>query len=189
MQSPDPASWSRSGRSNAYNSTVFRRGLVREGPGAEEFGGSSPTASRRGFSATTRSAAGLDEVELSREDFYTYLVERSIDLVDPCGREVRLSQRLQVLDLRDLWIKQTVTRAVANTGRTIRIPIHMVGRLNKVRQTQRQLVQRLGREPRPDEIAEEVELATEEVQEILRMAQFPVSLEKPIGDKEDTARS
>ena len=78
-----------------------------------------------------------------------------------------------------------MSRAVADKARTIRIPIHMVERLNKVVHIQRQLVQRLGREPRPDEIAEELELTAEQVREILRMAQFPVSLEKPIGEKED----
>jgi RNA polymerase primary sigma factor len=83
------------------------------------------------------------------------------------------------------WIRQAVTRAVADKARTIRIPSHMIERLNSVGYIQRQLVQRLGREPRPDEIAGELELTTEEVREILRMAQLPVSLEKPIGEKED----
>jgi RNA polymerase primary sigma factor len=83
------------------------------------------------------------------------------------------------------WIRQAVTRAIADKARTIRIPVHMFERLNKVTHIQRQLVQRLGREPRPDEIAKELELTTEEVREILRMAQFPVSLEKPIGENED----
>jgi RNA polymerase primary sigma factor len=78
-----------------------------------------------------------------------------------------------------------VSRAIVDKARTIRIPIHMVERLNRVVHIQRQLVQQLGREPRPDEIAEELELTTEQVREILRMAQFPVSLEKPIGEKED----
>jgi RNA polymerase primary sigma factor len=83
------------------------------------------------------------------------------------------------------WIRQAVTRAIADKARTIRIPVHMCERLNKVTHIQRQLVQRLGREPRPDEIAAELELTTEEVREMLRMAQFPVSLEKPIGENED----
>jgi RNA polymerase primary sigma factor len=84
------------------------------------------------------------------------------------------------------WIRQAVTRAIADKARTIRIPVHMYERLNKVTHIQRQLVQRLGREPRPDEIADELELTTEEVREILRMAQFPVSLEKPIGEQGDS---
>ncbi|MDP9232128.1 MAG: sigma-70 family RNA polymerase sigma factor [Actinomycetota bacterium] len=83
------------------------------------------------------------------------------------------------------WIRQAVTRAIADKARTIRIPVHMSERLNKVKHTQRQLVQGLGREPRPDEIAAELELTTEEVREILRMARFPTSLEKPIGENED----
>jgi RNA polymerase primary sigma factor len=84
------------------------------------------------------------------------------------------------------WIRQAVTRAIADKARTIRIPVHMVEKLNKVVHIERQLVQRLGREPRPDEIADELEMTTEEVREILRMSQLPVSLEKPIGEEEDS---
>jgi RNA polymerase primary sigma factor len=84
------------------------------------------------------------------------------------------------------WIRQAVTRAIADKARTIRIPVHMVEKLNKVVHIERQLVQRLGREPRPEEIAEELEMTTEEVRDILRMAQLPVSLEKPIGEEEDS---
>ena len=84
------------------------------------------------------------------------------------------------------WIRQAVTRAIADKARTIRIPVHMVEKLNKVVHIERQLVQRLGREPRPDEIAVELEMTTGEVREILRMAQHPVSLEKPIGEEEDS---
>jgi RNA polymerase primary sigma factor len=84
------------------------------------------------------------------------------------------------------WIRQAVTRAIADKARTIRIPVHMVEKLNKVVHIERQLVQRLGREPHPHEIAEELEMTTEEVREILRMAQHPVSLEKPIGEEADS---
>src|SRR6266513_2191980 len=84
------------------------------------------------------------------------------------------------------WIRQAVTRAIADKARTIRIPVHMVEKLNKVVHIERQLVQRLGREPSPEEIAEELEMTTDEVREILRMSQLPVSLEKPIGEEEDS---
>jgi RNA polymerase primary sigma factor len=84
------------------------------------------------------------------------------------------------------WIRQAVTRAIADKARTIRIPVHMVEKLNKVVHIERQLVQRLGREPRPDEIAEELEITTDEVREILRMSQLPISLEKPIGEEEES---
>src|SRR5216110_2365982 len=84
------------------------------------------------------------------------------------------------------WSPQPATRAIANKARTMRIPVHMVEKLKKVVHIERQLVQRLGREPRPDEIAEELEMTTAEVREILRMAQHPVSLEKPIGEEEDS---
>jgi RNA polymerase primary sigma factor len=84
------------------------------------------------------------------------------------------------------WIRQAVTRAIADKARTIRIPVHMVEKLNKVVHIERQLVQRLGREPQPEEIAIELEMTPEEVREILRMAQLPVSLEKPIGEEEES---
>ena len=84
------------------------------------------------------------------------------------------------------WIRQAVTRAIADKGRTIRIPVHMVEKLNKVVHVERQLVQSLGREPTPDEIAAELEITTREVRDILRMSQQPISLEKPIGEEEDS---
>jgi RNA polymerase primary sigma factor len=85
------------------------------------------------------------------------------------------------------WIRQAVTRAIADKARTIRIPVHMVEKLNKVVHIERQLVQRLGREPLPEEIADELEITTGEVREILRMSQMPISLEKPIGEEEDAS--
>ncbi|HZN22464.1 MAG TPA: sigma-70 family RNA polymerase sigma factor [Gaiellaceae bacterium] len=85
------------------------------------------------------------------------------------------------------WIRQAVTRAIADKARTIRIPVHMVEKLNKVVHIERQLVQRLGREPLPEEIAEELDIDTYEVREILRMSQHPISLEKPIGEDEDSS--
>ena len=84
------------------------------------------------------------------------------------------------------WIRQAVTRAIADKGRTIRIPVHMVEKLNKVVHVERQLVQSLGREPSPDEIAAELECTVREVRDIHRMAQQPVSLEKPIGEEEES---
>jgi RNA polymerase primary sigma factor len=85
------------------------------------------------------------------------------------------------------WIRQAVTRAIADKARTIRIPVHMMERLNKVVYAERMLIQQLGREPTPAEIAAELECSTHEVREVLRMSQQPVSLEKPIGDEEDSA--
>ncbi|MEO6495987.1 MAG: sigma-70 family RNA polymerase sigma factor [Solirubrobacteraceae bacterium] len=84
------------------------------------------------------------------------------------------------------WIRQAVTRAIADKGRTIRIPVHMVEKLNKVVHIERQLVQSLGREATPGEIAIEMESTEREVREILRMSQQPISLEKPVGDEEDS---
>jgi len=84
------------------------------------------------------------------------------------------------------WIRQAVTRAIADKARTIRMPVHMVERLNKVVRVERRLVQQLAREPQAEEIAAELEMTTAEVREIRRMAKLPVSLEKPIGEQEDS---
>ena len=84
------------------------------------------------------------------------------------------------------WIRQAVTRALADKARTIRIPVHMVEKLNRVGHVERQLVQRLGREPEPFEIAAELDWKVRDVRDILRVSQMPVSLEKPIGDEEDS---
>ncbi len=85
------------------------------------------------------------------------------------------------------WIRQAVTRAIADKARTIRIPVHMVEKLNKVSHAERQLIQELGREPTPAEIAAELEYPVAEVREVQRMAQQPISLEKPVGEEEDSA--
>jgi RNA polymerase primary sigma factor len=84
------------------------------------------------------------------------------------------------------WIRQAVTRAIADKARTIRIPVHMVEKLNRVGHVERQLVQRLGREPEPQEIADELKITVREVRDILRVAQMPVSLEKPVGDEDES---
>jgi RNA polymerase primary sigma factor len=84
------------------------------------------------------------------------------------------------------WIRQAVTRAIADKARTIRIPVHMVEKLNRVAHVERQLVQRLGREPEAGEIAEELRWPVSDVRDILRVAQLPVSLEKPVGDEDES---
>jgi RNA polymerase primary sigma factor len=84
------------------------------------------------------------------------------------------------------WIRQAITRAIADQARTIRIPVHMVETINKLIRVSRQLLQELGREPQPDEIAKIMELPVEKVREIMKIAQEPVSLETPIGEEEDS---
>jgi RNA polymerase primary sigma factor len=84
------------------------------------------------------------------------------------------------------WIRQAITRAIADQARTIRIPVHMVETINKLIRVSRQLVQELGREPSPEEIAKEMDISEEKVREILKIAQEPVSLETPIGEEEDS---
>lgn len=84
------------------------------------------------------------------------------------------------------WIRQAITRAIADQARTIRIPVHMVETINKLIRVSRQLLQELGREPSPEEIAEQMEVPVERVREILKISQEPVSLETPIGEEEDS---
>lgn len=84
------------------------------------------------------------------------------------------------------WIRQAITRAIADQARTIRIPVHMVETINKLVRTQRKLIVKLGRDPKPEEIAEEMGIEVEKVEEILKISQEPVSLETPIGEEEDS---
>ncbi len=85
------------------------------------------------------------------------------------------------------WIRQAVTRSLADKGRTIRIPVHMVERLNRLIHAERQLIQQLGREPNAAEIAAELECSVPEVRELMRLSQQPISLEKPVGEEDDMA--
>ena len=84
------------------------------------------------------------------------------------------------------WIRQAITRAIADQARTIRIPVHMVETINKLIRVSRQLLQELGREPSPEEIAKEMGMSLEKVREVMKIAQEPVSLETPIGEEEDS---
>ncbi|MCQ2514854.1 MAG: RNA polymerase sigma factor RpoD [Ruminococcus sp.] len=84
------------------------------------------------------------------------------------------------------WIRQAITRAIADQARTIRIPVHMVETINKVKKVQSQLLHQNGHEPTPDEIADEIDMPVDKVREIMRVAQEPVSLETPIGEEEDS---
>jgi RNA polymerase primary sigma factor len=85
------------------------------------------------------------------------------------------------------WIRQAVTRSLADKGRTIRIPVHMVERLNKLIHAERRLIQQLGREPSPAELAAELDCTVREVRDIMRITQQPISLERPVGDEDDSA--
>jgi len=84
------------------------------------------------------------------------------------------------------WIRQAITRSIADQARTIRIPVHMIETINKLMRVQKQLVQEFGREPTPEEVAEEMEMPVDRVRAVLKMAQQPISLQSPIGDSEDT---
>jgi RNA polymerase primary sigma factor len=84
------------------------------------------------------------------------------------------------------WIRQAITRSIADQARTIRIPVHMIETINKLMRVQKQLIQDFGREPSPDEIADEMQMPVERVRAVLKMAQQPISLQSPVGDSEDT---
>ena len=83
------------------------------------------------------------------------------------------------------WIRQAITRAIADQSRTIRIPVHMIETMNKLVRTSRSLVQELGREPTPEEIAEQMDLPADKVRKVLKLAKEPLSLETPIGEEDD----
>ncbi len=85
------------------------------------------------------------------------------------------------------WIRQSITRAIADQGRTIRIPVHMVENINKVNRSARDLVQKLGRDPTPEELAKETHMSVDRIREIQRIAREPVSMETPVGDEEDSS--
>jgi RNA polymerase primary sigma factor len=85
------------------------------------------------------------------------------------------------------WIRQAITRSIADQARTIRIPVHMIETINKLIRVQKQLVQEYGREPSSDEIADEIQLPVERVRAVLKMAQTPISLQMPVGDSDDTS--
>src|SRR5581483_4710852 len=85
------------------------------------------------------------------------------------------------------WIRQAITRSIADQARTIRIPVHMIETINKLMRVQRRLIQDFGREPTPDEIADELQMPVERVRAVLKMAQQPISLQSPVGDGEDTS--
>jgi RNA polymerase primary sigma factor len=84
------------------------------------------------------------------------------------------------------WIRQAITRAIADQARTIRIPVHMIETINKLVRTSRYLVQELGREPTPEEIAEKMEMPVEKARKVLKIAKEPISLETPVGEEEDS---
>ena len=84
------------------------------------------------------------------------------------------------------WIRQAITRAIADQARTIRIPVHMVETINKVMRVERQLLQELGRQPKPEEVAQEMGMSVEKIREVLKIAQEPIPLETPIGEEEDS---
>ena len=85
------------------------------------------------------------------------------------------------------WIRQAITRSIADQARTIRIPVHMIDAINKLMRTQKRLIQEFGREPTPEEIGDEMELPVERVRALLKMAQQPISLQSPVGDSDETS--
>ena len=136
----------------------------------------------------------LSKLDVSSEavdDFYEELNREDIILINAN----QVEEEEEELDLEDLsvpagirtwWIRQAITRAIADQARTIRIPVHMVETINRLIRVQRQLLQDLGREPKPEEIAKKMNMTPDKVREILKIAQEPVSLETPIGEEDDS---
>ena len=136
------------------------------------------------------------KMELGDEEAKKRLAEANLRLVVSIAkRYVGLIKAVEKFDYRKgykfstyatWWIRQAITRAIADQARTIRIPVHMVETINKLIRVSRQLLQELGREPTPEEIAKEMNMPEERVREILKISQEPVSLETPIGEEEDS---
>ena len=136
------------------------------------------------------------KMELGDEDAKKRLAEANLRLVVSIAkRYVGLIKSVEKFDYRKgytfstyatWWIRQAITRAIADQARTIRIPVHMVETINKLIRVSRQLLQELGREPTPEEIAKEMNMPEDRVREILKISQEPVSLETPIGEEEDS---
>ena len=136
------------------------------------------------------------KIELGDEEAKKKLAESNLRLVVSIAkRYAGLIKAVEKFDYRKgykfstyatWWIRQAITRAIADQARTIRIPVHMVETINRLVRTQRQLVQKLGREATPEELAKELDMPVERVREIMKISQDPVSLETPIGEEEDS---
>jgi RNA polymerase primary sigma factor len=136
---------------------------------------------RRGFKFSTYATWWIRQAITRALADQSRTIRIPVHMVESINKVHRVQRQM----LQELEREPTIEE-LADKARTIRIPVHMVEKLNKVVHIERQLVQRLGREPRPDEIAAELEMTTAEVREILRMSQLPVSLEKPIGEEEES---
>jgi RNA polymerase primary sigma factor len=190
---------------------IQRKKVKIQDEGGTDKGLGEKLARKLNFEELRRTYRAIQEGELKAEKAKTELVEANLRLVVSIAKKYT-NRGLQFLDLiqegniglmkavdkfeykrgykfstyATWWIRQAITRAIADQARTIRIPVHMIETINKLIRTSRYLVQELGREPTPEEIAEKMELPLDKVRKVLKIAKEPISLETPIGEEEDS---